>query len=414
MSDGRWARRFFTMWTGQAFSLVGSALAQWALMFWLAISTGSPVVLAIAGVMGLLPQVFLAPIAGAYVDRWDRRKVMIAADLLTALSTLLLMILLAAGVTALIPVFAIMFFRSAMQAFHWPAMQASTALMVPQEQLVRINGLNQAVLGLSTIVGPALGALLYVAMPLPYVLAVDVVTAAIAIGALLAIRIPEIRRSGAVEGTILADMAESFRYLRSWKGVLLIIGIFSVVNFLIVPAITLFNLLSIQHFGQGAYGVALVDIMAGIGLIAGGVALGIWGGAKRQITTAMAAMIIAGAGVLLIGFLPSDGFMLAVAATLLVALALAMVNGSVMAILQKGVRVDLQGRVFALVGSIASGMSPLGLAIAGPVCAAFGIQAWFIAGGLFMMVIGAAAFFVPTLMGIEDRKEVAGPEVDQA
>jgi DHA3 family macrolide efflux protein-like MFS transporter len=78
--EGRWARRFFTVWVGQAFSLIGSALVQFAIMLWLAVTTGSPVVLAVAAGMGELPQVILGPFAGAYVDRFDRKRVMIAAD----------------------------------------------------------------------------------------------------------------------------------------------------------------------------------------------------------------------------------------------------------------------------------------------------------------------------------------------
>ncbi len=408
--NDRWARRFFRLWTGQAFSLIGSALVQWALMFWLAVTTGSPIVLAIAGVMGLLPQVLLAPVAGVYVDRLNRKRVMLFADLLTAASTAILMVLFAMGYSDLWFVFVVMFFRSSMQAFHWPAMQASTTLMVPEQSLARINGLNQMILGLSSILGPALGAVLYVALPMYLVLAVDVLTAAVAIVVLLATKIPEIRKvSARAKISILGDLAESFRYLRSWKGALIIISMFSVVNFLITPAITFFNLLTLYHFGQGPYEAALIDAIAGIGMIVGGIALGIWGGTKRKIVTGMGAMAIAGGGVLFIGILPPGGFLLAVAATLLVGIAIAIVNGIVMTILQRGVRADIQGRVFALVGSIAGAMSPLGLAVSGPIAAAFGVQAWFIAGGLFMAVAGVAALFVPVIMRVEDH--VAEPVV---
>jgi DHA3 family macrolide efflux protein-like MFS transporter len=402
--SGRWARRFFRLWTGQAFSLIGSALVQWALMFWLAVTTGSPRVLAIAGVMGLLPQVLLAPFAGVYVDRLDRKRVMLFADLLTAASTAFLMVLFAMGYSDLWYVFVVMFFRSSMQAFHWPAMQASTTLMVPEQNLARINGLNQMIIGLSSILGPALGAVLYIALPMYLVLAVDVLTAGVAIVVLLAIKIPEIRKETAhPKASILRDLAESFRYLRSWKGALLIISMFSVVNFLITPAITFFNLLTLYHFGQGPYEAALIDAIAGIGMIVGGIALGIWGGTKRKIVTGMGAMTIAGGGVLFIGILPPSGYLLAVAATSLVGIAIAIVNGVVMAILQRGVRADVQGRVFAIVGSIASAMSPLGLAVSGPIAAAFGVQAWFISGGMFMIAVGVAAFFFPAVMRVEDQ-----------
>jgi DHA3 family macrolide efflux protein-like MFS transporter len=374
------------------------------LFFWLAVNDGSPVVLAIAGAMGLLPQVLLAPFAGVYVDRLDRKKVMLLADLLTAVSTSLLMLLFFAGPIELWHIFVVMFFRSAMQAFHWPAMQASTTLMVPEEHLARVGGLNQSMMGLSSIVSPALGAVLYVALPMYLVLSVDLVTATVAIATLLVIRVPEIRKAtGRLKASVIADLAEAYRYLRSWRGAVLAIAMFSLVNFLITPAITFFNLLTLYYFGQGPYEAALIDVVAGIGMVLGGLVLGIWGGTRRKIFTGMGALATAGGGTLLIGLLPPDGFLFAIAATLFVCINLAIVNGTIIAILQKGIRVDIQGRVFALVGSIAAGMGPLGLAIAGPTANALGIQIWFIVGGLFMAIVGAAAFLVPDIMQIEDR-----------
>jgi DHA3 family macrolide efflux protein-like MFS transporter len=404
-TDGsHWTRRFFTFWTGQAFSLMGSALVQWALVFWLAVTTASPLLLAIAAAMGLLPQVLLAPFAGAYVDRHNRKRIMLLADLFTALSTLLLMVFFALGSIELWHVFIILFFRSAMQAFQWPAMQASTTLMVPEDHLARISGLNQSILGLSSILGPALGAALYVALPMYLVLAVDVFTAAIAIGALLVIRIPEIKAAGLRKKTsVIGDLIEAYRYLRSWKGVLTVLAVFSVVNFLLTPAFTFFNLLTLYHFGQGPYEAALIDVMAGVGMIVGGLVLGIWGGTKRKIVTCMVALAVSGGGVLLIGILPPDGFTIAVVATLFIGVTLAMVNGIIMAIMQKGIRADMQGRVFALLGSLAGAMSPLGLVMSGPIAGAFGIQSWFVAGGLFMLVVAGATFFAPVIMHIEDH-----------
>jgi MFS transporter, DHA3 family, macrolide efflux protein len=403
--DNGWTRRFFTVWTGQAFSLVGSALVQFALMLWIVTTTHSAVMLAVAAAMGVLPQVFLGPVAGAYVDRWNRKRVMIAADALTALATLLLMVSFALGLVELWQVFVIMFFRSAMQGFQWPAMQASTTLMVPEQHLARISGLNQTIQGLSAILAPALGALLFVALPMQLVLSVDLITAAVAIASLLVVRIPEVRRAAQVATvSVIADLKDAFGYLRSWKGMLVVVGIFSVVNFLITPAFTLFSILTLDFFGQGPYEVALIESISGVGMITGGVLLGVWGGSKRKIVTCMAALTLAGGGVLLIGFLPPGAFPLAVIASLIIGMTIAIVNGTTMAIMQKGVRPDMQGRVFALLGSISAGMSPLGLLLAGPIAEMFGIQFWFVLGGLVMTLIGVTSFFLPLIMRMEDRE----------
>jgi MFS transporter, DHA3 family, macrolide efflux protein len=137
-----WARRFFTIWTGQALSLFGSALVQFALIWWLTQKSGSATVLAIAVLVGMLPQIVIGPFAGALVDRWNRRTIMIVADTTIAVFSLLLAYLFAAGTVQIWHIYAVMAIRALGGAFHFPAMSASTPLMVPKEQLTRINGLN--------------------------------------------------------------------------------------------------------------------------------------------------------------------------------------------------------------------------------------------------------------------------------
>ena len=119
-----WKRAFFTIWSGQAVSLVGSGLVQFALVWWLTVETGSATVLAVGTMMGVLPQVIIAPWAGAYVDRWDRRRTMIVADTLTAVTASLLILAFVIGAEQVWMIFLIMFVRAALAGFHWPAMQS--------------------------------------------------------------------------------------------------------------------------------------------------------------------------------------------------------------------------------------------------------------------------------------------------
>jgi len=153
-----WAPRFFTIWTGQALSLLGSSVAQFAVVWWLTDTTGSAVVLATASLVAMVPQVVLGPFIGALVDRLDRRKVMIVADSAVALLGLMLAVLFWVGRAQVWHLYVIMALRSLGGAFHWPAMQASTTQLVPSEQLPRISGLNQALQGTSQIMAPPLGA----------------------------------------------------------------------------------------------------------------------------------------------------------------------------------------------------------------------------------------------------------------
>jgi DHA3 family macrolide efflux protein-like MFS transporter len=409
-SQGSWTRRFFTVWTGQAFSLIGSQLVQFALVWWLTVETGSAIVLAVASIMGVLPQVILTPFAGAYVDRWSRKRVMIAADALTALVTMLLMLSFALGTADIVQIMVALLLRSTFSGFHWTAMQASTTLMVPEGHLARINGLNEAIRGLASIAAPPLGAVLIAMLPMYLVLSVDVVTAAIAISTLVAVAIPEVRKAADRAGaSVMADMKEALDYIRSWRGAVWVIIIFMLINFLISPAFALLPLLTLKHFGGGAIEYAALESLAGVGMIVGGIVLGIWGGTSRKIITCMAATGMCGIGVGLIGFLPPSGYVLAVIGCLLIGLSLPVINGTIVAIMQKGVRADMQGRVLAILGAGVAAMSPVGLLLAAPISEYVGIQAWFVIGGGVMIVTALGSMFIPAVMRMEDQRPEAVP-----
>ena len=256
---GRWKAPFFTIWTGQAFSLLGSFLVGFALVWWLTAETGSATILALGTLFQMLPQLVLGVVAGALVDRWNRRLVMIVADSVTALATVALMILFASGQIQIWHVLVLMMIRSAGGAFHWPAMQATTSLMVPEAQLTRVAGLNQTINGLLSIVSPPLGALLVMALPMQQVLVIDVATALLAVVPLLFIDLPQpAPKAPDAEGrpaaptTVWRDMVEGFQYVRAWRGMLIVIGIAILLNLVLNPAFSLLPLLVTEHFGGGA------------------------------------------------------------------------------------------------------------------------------------------------------------------
>jgi len=403
-------RPFFTIWTGQAFSLLGSALVQFALVWWLTKATGSATVLALASMMAMLPQVFIGPIAGALVDRWNRRVVMMVADGVIALAVVVLAVLYAFDRVQTWHIYVLMFIRAAGGAFHWPAMQASTSLMVPEKHLSRVAGLNQALRGLASIVAPPLGALLLDTLPMQGVLAVDVVTAILAIFLLCFVHVPQPARSTAKGGTahrsVIVDLREGLRFLWGWPGMLMVIGIAMMVNLLLHPAMSLQGLLVTDHFGGAALELAWLQSAFGIGFVAGGITLSAWGGLKRRALTGVLALALNGLGFALVGLAPANALLLAVGAMFFAGFMNVIVNGSMFAMLQAIVPPEVQGRVFTVVLSGAGIAVPLGLAIAGPVSDTLGVRAWFAAGGAVMVMMGIGALFVPAIMHIEDRKRL--------
>lgn len=401
-------RPFFTLWLGQVFSLVGSQLVQFALIWWLTQETGSATVLALASIVGLVPQVVLGPFVGPLVDRWNRRRTMIVADMVVALATLVLALLFWSGTVQVWHVFVILFIRALGGTFHGPAMTASTSLMVPQEQLTRIQGLNQMLNGGLNIISAPLGALLLALLPIQGILMIDLVTAAVAILTLFVVHVPQPAREETHSDAMAQywhDLRAGLRYVLNWRGLLVLGGLAMLINLVLSPTVSFMPLLITQHFQGTAWHLGAIEAAVGIGVLVGGLALSAWGGFKRRIHTSLMGVFGIGLGILLVGLTPSARFPLAIAGMALAGIMMAFANGPIMAIVQAVVAPAMQGRVFTLMGATSAAMMPLGLAIAGPLADVVGVRTWFVAGGVVTLAAAVVAFFLPALINIEQERD---------
>jgi DHA3 family macrolide efflux protein-like MFS transporter len=401
-----WKLPFFTIWTGQQLSWIGSAVAGFALVWWLTEATGSATMLAIGTLLTILPGIVLGPFAGALVDRWNRCLVMLVADSVVALFSAWLAVLFWTGAIQVWHVYVIMFVRAVGGAFHWPAMTASTTLMVPKEHLGRVAGLNQTIGGAVNIVSPPLGALLLSFLPLHGIMAIDVLTAAFAIVPLFFVHVPQPEKTVATQeakSTLWADMRAGLRYVIGWPGLLGVCLLATLLNFSIMPAMSLMPLLVTDHFGGEALQLGWLNSAWGVGMVLGGLLLGAWGGFKRRIVTVLVGIVGLGVGVLAVGLTPATVFPLALGAFFFGALMNALCNGSAFALLQQVVAPEMQGRVFALVMTVCNMATPLSLAIAGPLADAVGVRALYVAGGVAQVILGVGGFLVPAIMSLENN-----------
>ena len=364
---------FLVLFTGQTFSLFGSRLVQFALVWHLTELTKSPSVLATASIAALLPQVFIGPFAGALVDRWNRRVVMM--------------------------------FRAAGGAFQWPAMQASTSMMVPRKHLSRVAGLNQALNGLVAVSAPPLGALLLVIMPIQYVLAIDVLTAIFAVGPLMFIKVPQPEHDGGSARGVLGDMKEGFQWIFNQKGLLVIMLMSLCINMVTTPTFTMLPLLITEFFKGGAIELAWIQSANGVGMILGGITLGVWGGFKSKINTAFSGLFVAGIGLLVFSRTPADMLWIGVASMFVFGFMNSIANSSFFSVLQALIPHDMQGRVFTLIMSTSVAVSPIGLAIAGPVVELTGLRFWFVISGVVFMLGSFVGFTVPLVRTLEEDWE---------
>lgn len=392
-------RTFFTIWTGQIASLLGSQLVGFALVWWLTETTNSAITLAIATTVSVLPGIIIAPIAGALIDRWDRRRVMIVADCLVALVTLGLAGLFALDVVRPWHLYVLMLLRATGGAFHWPAMQAATGQLVPRKHLARVSGLNQALQGAANIIIPPAGALVLQILPMQSILAIDIVTAAIATLPLLFVRIP--RPKTAMQTTSLSsDLREGLKYVTHQRGLMLTILCAAFVTVLTVPATSFIPLMVTRHFDGGALELGWMQSALGFGVVAGGLLLSTWGGFHNRSVTAIVALFFRGIGMLIVGLTPSTGFPLALAATFFYNAAGTLVDGSIMAILQSVVPNHLMGRVVTIVNSGFALSIPIGMAIGGPLADRAGVSACFVGAGILTALTAIAAFANKDIMNM--------------
>lgn len=400
-----WLKRFLIIWIGQAFSILGSKLVSFALIWWMTKETGSAMVLATASTIHYIPQIFIGPFIGALVDRWNRRRVLIIADSAIAVATLVLVFLFWTGLIQIWHVYVLLFLRALGGTFHFPAMQASMTLLVPDKHLARVAGINQVVDGGINILGPALGAVLLAVLPVQGVLSIDVLTAAIAVGALLFIAIPQPVNTNAVERitpkVVLNDVVEGFKYVSAWRGLMIILGVAMLMNFISAPTGTYIPLLVTDFFKGGVWHLGLIESLSGAGMILGGLILGIWGGFKRKIFNLLAGLFVTGLSFFVIGLTPATLFLMAAGAFMVQGIANTISNGGAISIFQSLIKADMQGRVFGLVGSLTSIISPIALLVSAPMVEQWGIKPIFTVSGVVFMVTMFLLLLVPDVMHIE-------------
>lgn len=406
-----WKHTFAIIWTGQFMSLLSSSAVNFAIIIWLSLETGSAEVLAFAAIAALLPQALIGPFAGVYIDRWDRKITMIAADGFIAACTLAMSVLFYLGHFELISIYVLLGLRSVGSAFHMPAMQASVPLLAPESELLRIAGINQIIQSISNIAGPALGALAIGLLDISQVLLLDIAGAIVAISSLLLVKIPNPKREQQARAgvrQVLRDIGLGIKTVTSNKG-LSYMFLFSILaTFCIMPVAVLFPLLTLQHFGGGKFEMSVIEVVWGIGMLAGGSLLGIVKPAINKVVIINCMHILLGISLAVSGLLSANGFVLFVGLTTIGGIAASVYHATFTTIIQERVNPAMLGRVFSMFFSIALLPSIIGLLSTGFIADYIGISQTFVILGSIIVLTGIISFFVPVLMrlGIKEEKTV--------
>ncbi len=354
-------KTFFVVWAGQLVSIVGSSLTGFALAIWVYQETGSVTMLAMVMVAATVPGIVIAPFAGALVDRWDRRTVMLASDTAAGLATGAVAWLLFTGHLSLGPIYLLVLVGSVAGAFQEPAWTASIPMLVPKRHLGRANGLAQTGQAVGHLVAPLLAGALLVTTGLWGVLLVDFATFIVAVVTVASVRIPRPERTRAIE-PVVQEARDGWRYLRVRSGLLGLLVVMSTINFLFGFVNVLFVPLFLSFTNELALGTAFS--VAGIGMLLGTLLMGAWGGPRRRVRGMLG--LLAAGGVLVAAAGLRAAVVPVTAALFGFMLLIPVINGTSQALWQLKVDLDMQGRVFALRRMFAQAAAPVSYLLAGP------------------------------------------------
>lgn len=383
-----WKRNIILFLSSQTVSLFGSMLVQYAIMWYVTLTTESGVMMTISIVCGFLPAFFLSPFAGVWADRYNRKMLIIMADSMIAISTLLLAILFFLGYDSLVLLFVMSAIRAIGAGIQTPAVGAILPQIVPEEQLTKVNGTNGSIQAFVMLLSPMLaGALLSVAS-IEVIFLIDVVTAAIAVFTLLLfLKIPLHAKAAQAQTTsYLSDLKLGYTYIKNHEFLKKFFVFFAFFFVLVAPAAFLTPLQVARTFGNAVWRLTAIEIAFALGMIAGGIIIASWGGFKNKMHTMTLATLMMAVCTVAFGLVPVFWAYLIFMG--IVGISMPIFNTPSMVLLQEKVEGDYLGRVFGVLGMISSSMMPLGMLIFGPLSDVIKIEWLLIGTGILLFVQG--------------------------
>ncbi len=384
---------FMLVWGGQSISLFGSQLTYIALLWWVLEKTGSATVLATVAIASSLPSVFLGPIAGAVIDRLDRRRLMIAMDLANGLIIGTAATLLFFNHLAVWEIYIFSLLSATATLFHRPALQASIPNLVEQDQLIKANSLYQISASSAGIAGPAIGGMLVGLCGSGPAMWIDAFTFGLAGLSLLISFFPSPRKEKGVDiKSVIRDAVVGFKFLSGKKALFFVIFLFALVNFFLAPMNVLLPIMAKDILHAGAQGFGLLGTAISTGMLIGGFVASRLKRFKRYGLGIIWGIVVLGA--LLVVFGLSRNLPLSMAALVVVGGAAALANVMSVVVFQTYVPNELQGRVFAADHAISNSLQPISLAAIGVILALISAPALIIIGGIAVAIAGLGGYLV--------------------
>lgn len=397
-----WKKTFYTIWIGQAFSQLTSSILQFAMVWYLTDQTKSGMVLSMAMLVGFLPQGLLGPFIGVYIDRLNRKMLMVVSDLVIAGISLLLA-LTSLGMNPRIEwILVVMLIRAIGTAFHRPTLQAVTPQLVPREELTKCAGYTQSLNSISDILSPALAAVLYQAWDLSRIILLDVVGAVIAVTFLAVCKIPRHEMHQQEKVHVIKEAFEGWNILCGEKGMLGLVIVSAMYTIAMMPISALFPLMSMGRFGGTSMHASAVEVIFSIGFLAGSLILGRWGGTKNKIHTIILSYFLMAISLFGSGVLPRGGFWIFCFFSWLMGVSGPFYWGMFTPLLQQSFEARYMGRIMSITGSIRLITGPLALLVSGAFADRYGTESWFLVAGVIVTAAMLCCALIPSIRNCDN------------
>ena len=402
-----WKRKVILFFISQGITLFGSALVQFAIVWYVTLKTTSGVWVATLTICSLLPQTLISFVSGAWADRYSKKMLIIVSDAVIAAATLalaLLFPLIREDTTVLLALLATSVIRSIGAGIQLPAVNATTPLLVPEEHLMRVNGINATLQSIIQFASPAAAGAILTMGTLRSTLLIDIGTAVVGIGILSCILLPKRDLPASEQQSVFADVKGGLSYLRKegfLAKLMLLYGLFILLS---VPGGFLAALLVTRVYGGSYWNLTIVELVGFAGMAAGGMLLSIWGGFANRVKTLLLGVGLC--GLLTIGLGAVNNFIVYLGIMLLLGVALSTAQTTVTTLLQERSDPAMQGRVFGLMSTMYSGFLLIGMTFFGPMADKVSLP-------LLMIITGGILALIAVLYRM-DRAFYRKPEVQSA
>ena len=388
LEKDKWKTKFVIVALGQAISMLGSHGAQFALIWWLAEKTSSPLMLGISGIVAYLPMSLFSPIAGIAADRYNRKLISIFSDMAMGTIALIYAILLFFFDLPVWTVFIMLCARGIGSTFQQPAIQSIIPQLVPKDQLIKTNGWMQLLNSGSFLLGPVIGAFLYAIFPMTIVLMSDVVGAGLASIALAIVKIPKLAKKETEKQHFVKEMKEGMEVFREDKKLFYLVIAEALCMFFYAPLSSFYPLMTSDYFDLSAMYGSAAEMSFAMGMIASSLLFSSVLRVKRKIRVSFFGLFGMGAMSALCGVIPSTymGWFFFAAACIGLGASGNIHTIPLTAYIQETVVSEKMGRVFSVLTLISSVTMPIGLVFSSPIAEHVGVNTWFFLSGICMVM----------------------------